>query len=327
MSYFPSAQEFISSGSMITGEAFPGYLPYPNVPPSVADLLGSRIRDSSEGHGPKIIVTVREPLSRAYSSYKYNYVRMALNQIRTELENNGGDTFYRTDEYYIKNNLLTFEEMIIAELEYLKECLLPGGKAETLSLKKYEDRVKERRNLINNNNGTDDSLYPLIDVEQCYVDVYENTDDTPHSDYHLSKLMEKYPNKIVDIPQTNHLIRSMIARGLYILSLDWWYESFLSDDIHIVCLEELSKSTKSMDDLTSFLGLPPFDYTSTLTKGRFNVGGNEGFNSLTQPDDEILSKSSSKIPISNEAKYQVQQFVSTYNERLFQKIGKRCSWQ
>jgi len=305
LSFFPSTEEFVSSGALITGEAFPGYLPYPNVAPEVRRLLGA--------DGPRIIVSVREPLSRAYSSYKYNYQRMGLKILRER------DEIPRTDEFYKENYLFTFEEMIRAELEYLKECLAPGGKAEILTFQKYGQRTTQFTN-------SSIPSYNLIDVEQCYAPSTDNETSSPHEGYHLSKLMERSPEKIIDIPQTNHLIRSMLARGMYILSMDWWYATFEKSNIHVVCLEELSRSRKAMDDVTKFLGLPEFDFTSIISKERYNVGGNEGFTSLTRTDEVIKKKRDNKIPVSEELRKDVQDFFSFYNELLFERIGRRCSW-
>jgi len=118
----------------------------------------------------------------------------------------------------------------------------------------------------------------------------------------------------------------MLARGLFILAADWWYNAFPEGDIHVVCLEELSKSTNAMEDVTSFLGLPKFDFLSVIARGRYNVGGNEGFNSLTRADDEKITKPASKIPISDELRRDVEEFFSEYNQRLFDRMGRRCPW-
>lgn len=305
----------MSSGSLITGEAFPGYLPYPNIIPDVRRLLGGGENEEgrSDSSGPKIIISVREPLSRAYSSYKYNYVRMALDQLRNK------DETPKTDDFYKTNYLFSFEEMIHAELKNLKECLAPGGKAEMLSLEKYGARTTRK-------SSGNDTHYPIIDVEQCFVNSNQNPTNLPHEGYHLNDLAKNSPEKIIDIPQTNHLIRSMLARGLFILAADWWYNAFPEGDIHVVCLEELSKSTNAMEDVTSFLGLPKFDFLSVIARGRYNVGGNEGFNSLTRADDEKITKPASKIPISDELRRDVEEFFSEYNQRLFDRMGRRCPW-
>lgn len=293
---------------MITGEAFPGYLPYPNIASEVQRLLGSG------GDSPRIIVSVREPLYRAYSSYKYNYLRMGLKNLREKDKNP------QTDEYYKENFLLSFEELINAELEYLKECLEPGGKAEVLTFEKYGQRVMNF-----SNSSTPSNI--LVDVELCYAKTSSgNETSSPHEGYHLSKLMEIYPEKVTDIPQTNHLIRSMLARGIYILSIDWWYETFDKSDIHVVCLEELSQSQIAMDNVTRFLGLPTYDFSSIITKERYNVGGNEGFTSLTRTEGTSTATKSASIPLSDKLRYEVQGFFSFYNERLFERMGRRCSW-
>jgi hypothetical protein len=310
LSYFPNTQEFLSTGALITGEAFPGYLPYPEVAPDVKRLLGPS--------GPKIVVTIREPLSRAYSSYKYNYLRPALKA----LKNGKGprNTFVpkdQSDEYYIQHFLFSFEELISAELNNLNKCLIPGGEGEQRSRLKYpwaEEEYKYREAF---------ALPPLVDVELCHFSRLSNKLPLPSMQF--SDLIAANPSKIIDIPRGNHLIQSMIGRGLYTSAMEWWYLSFSSEDIHVVCLEQLSKSTGEMDKLTSFLGLPEFDWSEVLSRGRYNMGGNEGYDTLTKIDNR-QSPVPDEIPLSEAFRKELQDFISVYNERLFKLIGHRCPW-
>ena len=127
----------------MTGEASPGYMPYP----SVIELLVKRLSPtqpnklSADRHGldafrdsirslPKIISVVRDPIERAVSSYKYNYIVPAL----TRLKRGQGMTASgkqipggRTEQFY-RDYLYTFEELASAELVTLKKCLEPGGR-------------------------------------------------------------------------------------------------------------------------------------------------------------------------------------------------------
>eukprot|EP00957_Ditylum_brightwellii_P026879 2032567-Ditylum_brightwellii.AAC.1 len=123
LSHFPSAETFLSRGALITGEASPGYLPYPDV--------ARRMSHGLEGH-TKIIVIVREPLDRAWSSYKYNYVEPALERLkRSGLK--GYVKSHLSEEYYRKHHIFSFEDLLRAELNTLRECLKPGGFGETMS--------------------------------------------------------------------------------------------------------------------------------------------------------------------------------------------------
>jgi hypothetical protein len=310
LSYFPSTQEFLSSGALITGEAFPGYLPYPEVAPNVKRLLGPT--------GPKIVVSVREPLSRAYSSYRYNYLRPALKALK---KGKGPRHVFvpkdQPDEYYIQNFLFSFEELISAELKNLKSCLVPGGDGEQRSKLKYpwaEDEYLYRDAF---------GLPQLVDVELCHFSRLSNKLPLPSMQF--SELSAANPSKVIDIPRGNHLIQSMIGRGLYALAVEWWYLSFSAEDIHVVCLEGLSKDTEEMDKLTSFLGLPKYDWGEVLSRGRYNMGGNEGYDTLTKIDYR-QSPIPVEIPISKALREEVQDFISVYNERLFKLIGHRCPW-
>ena len=70
---FPNATAFGGKGEgHVTGEASPGYLPSSES----AERTGKYLK------GVKIIVMIRDPVERAFSSYKYNYVNAILGDIR-----------------------------------------------------------------------------------------------------------------------------------------------------------------------------------------------------------------------------------------------------
>ncbi|KAI2503419.1 hypothetical protein MHU86_11048 [Fragilaria crotonensis] len=117
MGHFPTAQSFMAHGALMTGEASPGYLPYPDV---VA-------LTKKEMPGTKIICVGRDPLGRSWSSYRYNYVNPALEIMRKGKA--PGIARNMSDEYYQKY-LYSFEEMLRAELKTIKACLAPGGPGE-----------------------------------------------------------------------------------------------------------------------------------------------------------------------------------------------------
>eukprot|EP00957_Ditylum_brightwellii_P079761 6065092-Ditylum_brightwellii.AAC.1 len=101
-----------------------------------------------------------------------------------------------------------------------------------------------------------------------------------------------------------------------------------------------------MSDLSGFLGLPTFNFTNVVSKGMYNVGGNEGYDKPTSWDEveEVHESESlfldkkdtsgstsvndiwSDIPISAELLQEFIEFVKPYNDRLFQLTGKRCPW-
>ena len=91
------------------------------------------------GSLPKILAIVREPIDRALSSYKYNYVSPALMRLRSGrgvLSTGEKVDGHLSDENYYQY-LFTFEQLVRAELETLGKCLAPGGSGEQWSLKKY----------------------------------------------------------------------------------------------------------------------------------------------------------------------------------------------
>jgi len=82
----------------MTGEASPGYMPYPDVVESVVKRLSPDWKPSSFGDDedagvkawkehvrflPKIIAIVRDPITRAVSSYKYNYIEPAMKRLKS----------------------------------------------------------------------------------------------------------------------------------------------------------------------------------------------------------------------------------------------------
>jgi len=355
-SNFPTIESFLGTGTLMTGEASPGYMPYP----SVIELLVKRLSPtqpnklSADRHGleayrdsirslPKIISVVRDPIERAISSYKYNYIVPAL----TRLKRGQGMTASgkqipggRTEQFY-RDYLYTFEEMASAELVTLKKCLEPGGRGETYSYNRHGMRghmffhgtFESRAN---------SSKTPLINLDGA---CYEATTSKSVPRVQWNVLAERNPEKILDIPNLQ-LTQSIVGRGIYVFPLEWWYEVFASanvqreDWIHTVCTEEMSdNAVDAMDDVTSFLGLPEFDFQNTTSVGRYNVGGHRGYDTVTTVDEEsdetdepITTQESKSSPpdltaISDELMTELLEFYRPYNERLFELIGKRCAWK
>jgi len=322
LSHFPTTKYFLSSGALITGEASPGYLPYPNVAHETFKQMS----------GTKLIMIVREPLDRAWSSYNYNYVNPALFLLkkgRGTVKSKTPIPKGKSSEYYKSNHLFSFEEMIRAELTLLKTCLKPGGIAETKAREKY---YKWAHNEYARRNET--QLPTLQDPELCYGEPVGG--DSPRKQW--NELVQNHPQKLIKVKNLQ-LVEALVGRGLYTLPIEWWYAAgFPSEDIHLVCLENLKDApTKTMDDISTFLGLPKFDFTEVVSEGAFNVAGHRGYGEITSwevikakqkllGETNIGTKSSTQIPISDELKKEFLDFASVYNERLFQQMGKRCPW-
>lgn len=123
-----------------------------------------------------------------------------------------------------------------------------------------------------------------------------------------------------------HLVQSIVGRSLYVLPLDFWYALYPRDSLYMFCNEDLlNKPAESVSELSDFLGLPPFDFSSTVREGMFNVGGNTGYDTLTDWNDTDFSDSND-IPISLSLRQRYLDFVKPYNERLFALSGRRCNW-
>lgn len=123
--HFPSTESFLASGALMTGEASPGYIPYPEV----ANMVARRLP------GPRIIAAGREPLDRAYSSYRYNYVNPTMDLLRKG-RISGINGSLPDEEYELY--LFSFEDMMKAELVALRECFAPNSTAILEARHKWE---------------------------------------------------------------------------------------------------------------------------------------------------------------------------------------------
>lgn len=333
LGHFPSTQTFLGSGALLTGEASPGYLPYPDV----VALAQKRLP------GPKIILTARDPLDRAWSSYRYNYVAPALEWAMKGKLREKSIPKGMTEDYYRENHLFSFEEMLKAELKVLRECFEPGGRGERKAKERFGkmawaiDEFQRRKQ---------QGLPPLIDLdEHCYGNKVKHL--VPRRQW--ADLIEANPDKIINLPNL-HLVQSFIGRSIYALPLEWWYIAFPPEDIYLVCNEDMRDNTADMlNRLTSWLGLPDFDFSDVVSQGMYNVGGHQGYDKATpwqevdpdagdagdiQPHDgiqkedehDLLEEREENIPISEDLRKEVLDFVRPYNERLFELTGQRCSW-
>lgn len=269
--------------------------------------------DPLDDHSPAIIVIAREPLDRAYSSYKYSYLDPALKKLRlgrhsTALRN-------QKDDYYA-DYLFSFEEMIEAELTSLKECLKPGGYGEIDTREFY---IKTSWAVTEFERREREGLAPMINLDQsCYG---KESKVAPRAQW--DELVKKNPKKLIDLKNL-HLLEAFIGRGLYSLPLDWYYALYPEKDIYLVCTEDLKRQpAATMSDLSDFLGLPPFNFTDVVYKGMYNVGTHQGYETATKWK---TGNEHTDIPISVKLKEEVLSFIKPYTERLFAMTKKKCDW-
>lgn len=290
----------------------PGYLPYPNV----ANLVYSRLP------GVRIIMVGRNPIERMYSSYLYNYVAPMVEQMRKGRVHNvlrGHDN----DEYY-QQYLFSFQEMVVAELAQLQKCLhesngtaISGAQKEWGKYAWVQAEISRRQEA---------GLPRLADVDgHCYGNRRVSSKVLRAQ---WTDLQAAHPEKVI-LDRNTHLTQSIIGRSLYVLPLEWWYARMGSQAIFFVCTEELSDmSGEGVARVANFLGLPAFNFSSTISKGAFNVGGHRGYD--TEVSWDVIANSShhasvqTEIPLSDEVLQQVKDFLQPYNERLFQLTGRRC---
>jgi len=317
LGHFPTTESFLSSGALMTGEASPGYLPYPDVSNMVADRLP----------GPKLIAIGRDPLDRSWSSYRYNYVTPALDRMKKGRHKpvSGG----KSDEEYEKY-LFTFEELVRAELKNLKDCLKPGGRGEIAARRSWYSHDWAKAEYDRRENA---GLPGLIELDKhCYG----NTVNIKVPRAQWTELVAQNPDKIINLPNI-HLVQSLIGRSLYTLPLEWWYANFQSDDIYFVCTEELRDvSGEPMNKLGQFLGLPSFNFSDVVGEGMYNVGFNQGYDKPTSWEDIEKEENAegglgrrldkSEIPLPDDLREEIITFFKPYNERLFKRTGRRCNW-
>lgn len=294
----------------MTGEASPGYLPYPEVVQRISRTMP----------GPKIICTGRNPLERSYSSYRYNYVQPTLEKFRKGrvqgIEKRQDDDFYQ-------KYLFSFEDFIKSELKQLKACFNGFGIKATRD--RWYSSNKWTQSEFDKRDDPQQELDPLIDLDNvCYGKRVNNKVLRPQ----WAEIQKANPEKVI-LSTNAFLVQSLIGRSLYVFPLEWWYILFQSSDITFMCTEELSDPDK-LNHLAMQLGLPPHNFTDIVGKGAYNVGGHRGYDTVT-PWKELEQEEEEKnvdsiIPLSEEVRQEYLDFVRPYNERLFTLIGKRCDW-
>lgn len=302
LSQFPTADAFLSSGALLTGEAAPGYLPYPDVAERTRNMLP----------GTRIILIAREPIDRAWSSYNYNYIRNGISKLKRRPSAKG-----KSDDALIKGNFFSFEEMMRAELDILRDCLKPGGKG-FVDLKWAKAEIERRKK---------EGLPPMIDViGQCYPENENQYAGRSSKKSQWQELVAKDPKKVIQLSEY-FLYESLIGRGMYAAQVEWWYAAFPSSDVTLVCSEDLKyNTTRAMNSLSDFLGLPAFDYTDVVSEGMYNVKGHQGYDKAVSWEEEQKTEQNDTIPLSAEFRAELQAFFDEQNERLFALTGIRCPW-
>jgi hypothetical protein len=333
----------------MTGEASPGYLPYPQVVKDVHRIM------QKEPHNdmPKIIMVGRSPLERIYSSYRYNYVHPTLEFLRLG-RHAGVPKDLSNGEYQLY--LFSLEDFVRSELAQLKKCLtwvdqdhkVHEGFGVNRTLDRWYKQTEFRDVLIerNQNSSSNADVPPaLIDLDGvCYGDKVSSTVLRTQ----WAQLQTEFPEKLI-VDQNLHLTQAMIGRSLYSLPLEWWYLKFDSKDIFFVCTEEL-RNPETIQELALNLGLPWYNFSQVIAEGAYNVGGHRGYDKATSWEElqaekngtmintasQIQNKQSEAkesetsatngIPLPPDLYEELLEFLKPFNERLFQLTGKRCHW-
>lgn len=309
--HFPTATSFLASGALMTGEASPGYLPYPGVVDRLRKVMP----------GSRMIAVGRNPLERAYSSYRYNYVTPTIEEM-SKGRHRDGIAPNQPDEYYHKF-LFSFEDMLRAELINLKACLAPGGSAETGARETYSPLSWVKREM-NRRNSTGSP--PLVDLDGfCYGEPINRTVIRAQ----WADMIAQHPEKVITASNA-HLTQALLGRSLYALPLEWWYAVFPKNDIYFMCTEELSAlNGEPMSRVASFLGLPHFNFSVIVQGGSYNVGEHRGYDEEVswQEVKKLDSLRSADSSLPEDFRREVLEFIRPFNERLFGLTGRRCNWE
>ncbi|CAB9503720.1 expressed unknown protein [Seminavis robusta] len=307
--HFPSTESLLAAGALMSGEASPGYLPYPDV---VIDMKRSMPM-------PRLLAIGRNPIERSYSSYKYNYVTPTGTYLSKG--KNPNIKGQQPIEYY-QQFLYSFEDMMKAELAVLKECFAPESEPQKQSKKRWGHvpwiRNEYERRQQNN-------LPPLIDLDGfCYGGKVSK--EVLRKQW--AHLVEEQPDKFI-LDRNLHLTQALIGRSLYLFPLEWWYAAFPSEHVYFVCTEELKDFTgESMNGVGRFLGLPRYDnFSEVVQRGAYNVGGHRGYDhEVSWKEVQAEQQQHDDIPLSKEFRKELEDFLRPYNERLFEMTGRRCDW-
>jgi hypothetical protein len=242
------------------------------------------------------------------------------------------------DEFYVPY-LFTFQQLLEAELKQLQKCLaVPNGNAVTAAHQQFGSDsawVKEfaRRNR--------EGLPPMATLGvECYGDGTTTRTGSGTKSGHNNagalreqwvELERQFPEKII-INNNLHLQQSLIGRSLYVLPLEWWYSLFNQADLYFVCTEELRDLTgEPLNELGQFLGLPSYNFSSTVQKGAYNVGDHRGYDTETswesfEEERGNETEKEDEYTLTDDFRKELEDFIRPYNERLFQLIGRRCDW-
>jgi len=222
---------------------------------------------------------------------------------------------------------------LTAELQVLKKCLAPDGIGIKNAKKLYGRGAFQQEYQRRESQG----LPPMADIDgQCYG---SRVQGAPRKQW--VELARAQPHKFLNVPNL-HLSQAMIGRSLYVYPLEWWYALFPKQDLYFLCTEEMRDvSGEPVNKLGRFLGLPSYNFSSIISEGMYNVGGHKGYDKVTSWEevakehgdenetltiDQYQEEIKEDVPLSEEFRKEILEFFKPHNERLFELVGRRCSW-
>jgi hypothetical protein len=216
------------------------------------------------------------------------------------------------------------QDMVQAELAQLRKCLAPNGSAVLGARSVYGELPWAKGEFKRRD---DNGEPPLVALDgSCYG---EEVNDVVLREQWVD-LVARSPDKLI-FNQNIFLVQSFIGRGLYALPLEWWYMNFPSTDIYFLCTEELSDTSGApLNKLGEFLGLSGYNFSESVKKGAYNVGGHKGYDKEisweTIEREGSGNSTNDEIPLSDGLRRELADFLRPMNERLYSLTGRRCNW-
>ena len=244
----------------VTGESSPGYLPHARAASHVRTALGADV---------KIVVVVRDPVGRALSSYRYNYLAMVgvsrrpaggerrrRRRARVEEARGGADLGADGGADPADDDKFKHATAILSDdgrVERAGDGEMAGAGAGVVSFKDFVEAEMEWIERCAGEPGGPSAARRDL-MAECLTDP--------------SSLEEQWRN-VTAVGRleasSEALVRSMLGRGFYTQQMQPWLEG---NEVHVTCLEHLTAEdgADALSAVASFIGLRPHDFSETVAK-------------------------------------------------------------
>lgn len=267
--------------SLMTGESTPSYLLHGDVVPDrILRLIGPQV---------KLIVTMRDPVARAYSQYQ-----MVIDPSGSEEQKRS-----RGDRYVG----MTFEQAVEADLAELQLHGVVLGWKEGFGVMNEDKYVEVGAGSHIGEAGMTEASSPssITDTSSSPktplpVLSYSSTVDGPHLPSFADLSRSFLPSR--PMGTGGH---SLLARSMYACLLPPWFEKFPRENLKIMFMDDMVARGMSglMDDVYAHVGLPPHDVEDDGAKNTRAYGG-----------------------LSEKTRKRLERFFAPYNDLLRDMLGE-----